>query len=100
MNIFELKLERNLKFETEQAQIYDFLDTYMGQPGLVELADNVSEDAHYEYIGKFAKTVFQKVKQQPDFIHGLVIFEDGCGSFIECLHTFDNGEETVLRWAR
>lgn len=100
MNIYELKIERNLKFETEREQIYNFLDTYMGQPGLIELADNVDEEAHFEYIGKFATTVFQNVKKEPEYIYGLVFFEDGFGDFIECLHTFDNGEETVIRWAR
>ena len=100
MNVFKLKLERNARYESEAEQIYNYLDTYMGQPGLEEIGNFVSESEHFEIIGKFARAVFKDANKEPNYIHGLVFFEDDFGNFLECLHTYQKDGEIVLHWSR
>lgn len=100
MNVFQLKIKKDNRYQTEADQIYAFLDTYMGQPGLVEIGDFLENDLYNEIVGKFTREVFKEYEADSSCIYGLVIFEDECGNFLECLHTCKKGSEAVLRWAR
>lgn len=65
---------------SREDQIYDVIAEYMGDSRLIEIVDNVGCDILYRELGQLATSDHWYDKET---IHGILIFEDGMGDFID-----------------
>ena len=103
MNVFKLRLKKNEKYNSAADQLYEFFSLYMGESGLEEIGDNLSENEVDKLIGEFSLSFFNNKKLEDNYIYGLVISEDNFKGLIQCLYSDEKKisntkKELVLRW--
>lgn len=78
MDLFKINIKDN--GESRKEQIYNAIAGFMGDNRLQEISDNASCDVLYHELGQLATSDLWYDKET---IHGILIFEDGMGDFID-----------------
>lgn len=104
MNAFKLKIKKKSMYTHTLEQIYAYLDCYMGEEGLTEIGNNLSQEEVNKILGEFASSMYDNKHFDEEYIYGIAIFEDDFRSFIQCLYAEKipfphTNKEVILRWA-
>lgn len=89
MNIFKLSIPD--KGNERKAQVFDYIDTWNGDPGLTEIKNFAGCDTLNGIIGEFVwNTVFDS-----DTIKGIIIYDDNMGNLIDGIIRTSSGFEKL-----